>query len=358
MKKNNGKPASVLLAAGDLMLVLSGCAGELTETGAFTGTVSSTILQESKREAIIIEEMDHNVVVSTPKIGQMELDITASEVEFVTSEVTVEPEISNDIIDKVPQKEEVKEEISYTDLTSYCQYLDTLQLTENPLVILLNSYEYSEKEVEIAAYQNLKAHGLSVIDILPELHNLLVFSQYPTCLPEDEFAKVVGKLGPTLGEFGNPFDSYRVLAQRVHELTCEHVHTLEYGIYSCETLKQEGEIVRPISLMEYLDQNISENYGFQKIKNAIEQNPELCFNDYVIELENLIVAQLTPTGLSDELWLQLFGKLDATLDGYESLYETYIELAVYVHNLLYPEDMLTKNDFDIYTSRTLTMPNA
>lgn len=38
----------------------------------------------------------------------------------------------------------------------------------------------------------------------------------------------------------------------------------------------------------------------------------------------------------------LFSKLNATLGEYESLYETYIDLAFYVHNLLYPEDTLTK----------------
>ncbi|MBE6148050.1 MAG: hypothetical protein E7167_00860 [Firmicutes bacterium] len=331
MKKNNGKPASVMLVAGALIFGLVGCSEGLTETGSFTGTVSSTLPKEL--------------------IG---VEIKAEDIFKPEETVSLEENIN---IGALGEEEPTNNE-SPKDLSSYINYLEDLGLINDYFNILLHPEKHTSKELELAAYLNLKAHNLSINDVQNELHNILVYSQYPTCCDNQTFELLVGKLHKTLNYIANPFASYYVLSQKVHELTCDLKHTHEYGIYTCETLQILGEEVRPLSLEEYLDKTMGDNYGYQKIKKALIQNPQHTLDDYLIELNNLLVGQLHPSCVPEDLWYSLFGKLVATLEGYESLHETFIELAVYIHNTLNPDDQLTQDEFGIYTSRTLKYPDA
>ena len=352
MKKNNGKPASVLLVAGALSLCLTSCSGSLTQTGAFTGTVSSNLISESIGGAAVSINDIYNEDVKMCFISDNTLCKEIKQADLNCEQASDQAIISG--LGKIKTEDNNKYDIS--SLNDYCKYLDSKDRLLCPTLVLLNPENYSVEELELAAYQNLKDNGLTIADVEKELHNILVYSQNPTCCSAKMFDELVGTLYRTLGYMANPFSSYYVFSQKIHELSCLNEHQLEFGIYTCDTLKREGNAVKPISLEEYLDINAADNYGYQKIKMALQKNPNYILQDYLVELENLVLAQLSPSGVGEETWSALFGKLDATLDMYESLYGTYIDLAVYVHNTLYPDDELTLNEFGIYTSRSLKMP--
>ena len=57
MKKDNSKPASVLIATLALTIGISGCSKADFQTGAFTGTLSST----ASKELIGIQTISDNI---------------------------------------------------------------------------------------------------------------------------------------------------------------------------------------------------------------------------------------------------------------------------------------------------------
>ncbi|MBQ6841494.1 MAG: hypothetical protein IJO63_05215 [Bacilli bacterium] len=316
MKSKKGKPASRLLATSALVVFLAGCAGNQNMTGAYVGTLKAPIPFES-----IMANTDEEIFISPG-----------------------EPIVNG----TKPSEPIVQETKPLTKLEAYEQELKSRGQLLNAYEVMQDPEAFSKEDQELAAYQVLTLNGLTISDVADELHNILVYSQYPTCCTPELFEMLVGKLHKTLNYFANPFSSYRVLSQKVHELTCEHTHTEELGIYSCEELKRLGDAVRPKTFEEYLDETMSDDIGYQKIKMALMNNPDHTLDDYLIELENLIIAQQVPSCVPEDVWFELFGKLDATLGKYESLYDTYIGLAVFVHNTLNPEEPLSKNEFGIY----------
>lgn len=310
METNKSKPGSVLLVATALSLLMSSCAANIEDTAAFTGTLESSKTKDPTKIEIMVPS-------------------TAIEKQPV-------------ILDK-----------KCNDLQSFGDYLSSFKTMDNPRQVLINPEKYTKDELILAAYLNLKNCGLSLEDVEEELSNILVYSQYPTCLSEEAFEALVGTLHRTLGYIANPFSSYHPLSQAVHELSCDKLHTEEYGIYTCDDLKLAAEDIRPLSLEEYLDKNIGDNVSYQRIKAALELHPEHHLEDYLNELNKLIIFQLNPADLPDEVKNAHLGKLNATLGEYESLYGTYIDLAVYIYNLMNPDAQLEKNDLGIYTTRKL-----
>ena len=131
MKSEKENPVPRLIATGLIVLLMTGCAKQMPDTGAFTGTLEN--------------EITHETIVVKPSLDDTGL---------------------------LP--EESKSEEPKSKLDEYIGYLSGQEIISNIDEILNDPYEYSEKEQEIAAYQNLKRHNLSITDIADELHNILV----------------------------------------------------------------------------------------------------------------------------------------------------------------------------------------
>jgi len=310
------KNAAMVVSA---LIVLTGCANKMQDTGAYISDSSSFF---------------------PSSIDNLEMDAPQEEL----SPIPYSFDIS------------INDAKLISDCDSYLKYLDSQAPLHDAFQIMLEPYLYSVEKQELAAYQLLKINGLTVADVEEELHNILVYSQNPTCCSTEMFDKLVGKLNKTLCCMANPFTSYYALSQRIHEFSCSKEHSFQYGIYTCDNLLKENEDMRTMTILESLEMKYAEDLGFQKIKRALLQNPDLSINSFLVELENLIQAQLNPSGMGYNSWFALFGNLNATLSYGESLYETYIELAVSIHNELYPDDLLTKNEYGIYVSKSLIMP--
>lgn len=89
------------------------------------------------------------------------------------------------------------------------------------------------------------------------------------------------------------------------------------------------------------------SYAYGKLK-------ELNINEkeYLKELNNVLIEQLNPRGLSDEKWQELFGTLISTLNEEESVYDTYFILARLLHETECQERHYV-NDYDIYSCEVI-----
>lgn len=254
-------------------------------------------------------------------------------------------ELSNDFWEQIPVATVIPVESSPKPILTIKDYeaslLECTTLESIPDV-LSNPENYDEKTCEICACKNLLNHGYHIEDVEDQLNNIMVFSQVPTDVPLDVWEMIVGKLSSTLSEFCNPFSAYYALAKNIHLLSCNLEHSEEYGIFTCDSLKEQSEKVRPIPIEEYFDGIIKDNYAYSKIKTALSENEYLSFNDFIIELENLLLFQKDYANFPDnETWNTMFAHLNNTLAEQESLYDVYFELAIYVHNTLYPEEEYT-----------------
>ncbi len=235
------------------------------------------------------------------------------------------------------------EEMTNDKLAQYYSYLESLP-RENIEEVLDTPEEYTNLEVSKATYDNLKDKKVDINDpkVQQELENVVVYAAYPMGLSDDEYEQTVGTLQSTLSEMQNAYYLYYPLAVGTHLCTCDEEHSLnEFDKVVCPTVLTALETVfEPSSIEDTLDDMFASDEAYLRIKEAMAKTG-LGIDVYLNELENLYVLSLNPTDIYDmKLWLELFGHLDATLTEEESLYETYIDLATHIHNLLYPNDSM------------------
>lgn len=77
-------------------------------------------------------------------------------------------------------------------------------------------------------------------------------------------------------------------------------------------------------------------------------NSDVSMNIYLEELNNLIIMQQVPMELPQDVWIKLFGHLDTLKNDYQSLYEMFIDFAIYVHEI----ECIEKHNFNEYGSYT------
>ena len=233
------------------------------------------------------------------------------------------------------------EELAQEDMPAYYQFLEELPL-EDTAMVLAYPEKYEPKALAKAGYDNLKDKNIDITDesVKKELENVVIGSTYPTDLTEEEFTSAVGILASTLESSQNPFICYYPLAIGAHLSVCNEEHIInDFNIVECPVLKKAFTSVCPITLEEFMTQNFADDEAYLRIKEASYTNDNL--EVYINELENLVQLSINPTDIyDDELWQKLFGHLDATLASDENLYETYITLAIKVHNLIYLDDVL------------------
>ena len=81
-------------------------------------------------------------------------------------------------------------------------------------------------------------------------------------------------------------------------------------------------------------------------------NSGVPMNVYFKELHTLMVMQQIPTGLPEEIWHKSFGNLIALSKENSSLYEMFIDFAIYVHELTCEEEHKL-NECCAYTCKKL-----
>lgn len=239
------------------------------------------------------------------------------------------------------------ESISSTDdakekLADYYQYLGELPSNDVEKV-LSNPEEYTNLEVSKATYEHLKNKSIDINDseIQAELENIVVYSVYPIELSDEEYEQTVGTLASTLSEMQNAYYLYYPLAVGTHLCTCAEEHSInEFDKLVCPTILEALKDIQPVSIEETLNEMFMGNSAYLRIKKDMDKTG-VSIDVYLNELENLYILSLTPTDIyDDKIWFELFGHLDATLDEQESLYETYIDLATKIHNILNPNDSM------------------
>ncbi len=227
-------------------------------------------------------------------------------------------------------------------LAEYYSYLDSLP-DENIEEVLETPEEYTNLEVSKATFDNLKNKSVDINDskVQEELKNVVVYAAYPMGLSDEEYEQTVGTLQSTLSEMQNAYYLYYPLAAVTHLCTCAEEHSLnEFDKLVCPTILEALKEVTPMPIEEALDEMFKDDPAYLRIKEDMNKTGA-SIDVYLDELENLYVLSLAPTDIYDmNIWLELFGHLDATLNEQESLYETYIDLATKIHNLLYPNDSM------------------
>ena len=235
------------------------------------------------------------------------------------------------------------EGITNDKLVEYYSYLDSLP-SESIKEVLDTPEEYTNLEVIKATYDNLKDKKIDINDpkVQQELENVVTYAAYPMGLSDEEYEQTVGTLQSTLSEMQNAYYLYYPLAVGTHLCKCDEEHSLnEFDKVVCPTILTALETVfEPTSLEDTLEDMFANDEAYLRIKEAMAKTG-LGIDVYLKELENLYVLSLAPTDIYDiNIWLELFGHLDATLNEEESLYETYIDIATKIHNLLYPNDSM------------------
>lgn len=227
-------------------------------------------------------------------------------------------------------------------LAEYYSYLDSLP-DENIEEVLETPEEYTNLEVSKATFDNLKNKSVDINDskVQEELKNVVVYAAYPMGLSDEEYEQTVGTLQSTLREMQNAYYLYYPLAAATHLCTCAEEHSLnEFDKLVCPTILEALKEVTPMPIEEALDEMFKDDPAYLRIKEDMNKTGA-SIDVYLDELENLYVLSLAPTDIYDmNIWLELFGHLDATLNEQESLYETYIGIATKIHNLLYPNDSM------------------
>ena len=328
MKLEKIKPLPIMLS---MVAMLNGCGGQ-KQTEAPVINEATSIIQSLAKENVQIDHM----IVMEPVIEVPKIVVDTEEKEQET-EIILEPE----------EKPEVVLEETFVHNSAKESSIDYN-------LVLMMPEQYTEKEQYDASLANLTNHGLSVEDVYNELHNIMVYSQNPCCIEESLYYELVGKLASTVNEYSNPFACYLELAKSVHNLECEDNHYVnEIGVYTCSKLQTEYESVRPLTLEEYLDIHFKDDIGYLKIKQFIIDNPNATIYDFFEALNNLAILSITPTDIyDDEVWNKLFGSLNCLLNEEENLYEIFINLAIYVHNIIEPEDLISyDNELGSYTRK-------
>lgn len=226
-------------------------------------------------------------------------------------------------------------------------FLDTLP-SEDTKEVLDNSYEHTDLEVAKAAYDNLKARGANVHDdvIQSQFNNVLAYSLYPMGLTDVEYEYTVGVLAGTLEPNQNPFSCYYPIAMASHLITCDETHSVnEFGKGECPVILGYWDEVGTKSTEDMLDEMFIGDEAYLRIKTAMSLSGKP-IDVYLTELERFAELSKKNTDIhDDQLWLELFGNLDATLGAEESLYEVYIVLAIKIHNMKMPDEPMEIPDF-------------
>lgn len=304
MEKNLKKPLSIFLGCSLISTLLTGC-NPLADTGSLIGESSSVL---------------------DPKNTVYEGPIIPGE----TTEVS-----TSNLIETLDSK----------TMTTY----ELNQILEHP-------EDYPVSSQIIASYNNLKLFGLSLDDVREELHNILVFSQVPRCMSEEEYFFAVGKLGITTTN--NPFSVYIELAKVVHLEECKDEHSVtDYGVFTCDSLAKEyNDNYREIPIDEYLDDKLGDDEDYLTLKSFFKDGLDV--NELVRELEIMVkLGLMPPTDFDEETWWSSFYLLLGTLDPSDILFDKYIPLAMRVHNAMYPDDQLVLSNDVNYLARERKIVN-
>lgn len=143
---------------------------------------------------------------------------------------------------KVIQKNDLKEDkIQEYENNLRCKSLTYNYSQEDIETILQDSYSYTEEQVIMAAYLNLKNHNLTIMDVYENLDNLLVQAREPRDITIDEMEYYYGKLNDICPIYTNPFMCYCALAINAHKAVCSEEHEPYFDVITCSYLEQKAE---------------------------------------------------------------------------------------------------------------------
>lgn len=187
-----------------------------------------------------------------------------------------------------------------------------------------------------ALYAKAKAFNISDEDIRRELNNIITMGITFTDTTEEEWNMLFGNLNATITCYDNVMDYYYPLALYTHYYSCDLEHThLEFAPerVSCDAIYEQLEEM--LGLDEYYDFILNNvlNSRNEKLICDLERilSSDVNYKRCIDELENVYQCGSFAMQFDEELLNDLVGNLKNTCD--EDVFEYYLDLANYVHNL-------------------------
>lgn len=289
MKKTNITALSLLIAASIAASSLSGCENK-----------------SNKKEdiSISVEKINENKIVSNEK---KEIDYDS----ILSTEVVYNVE---DILDRLI-------DIYTKDGRNYKEILanDSKNSLTYASALLIKAYSY----------------GISKESLLQELSSIMTYSISFTDFDIEVWQDLFHNLLGTINEYENVCEYYYPLARVVHLYSCEFNHTKECGLETCEGL--EEALADEEECAWYL------SYVYEAVMNSKDEKiigaynriyySSVNINEALAELTTLYIESMDPKDYDSYTWNQYYGNLLKTIGEEESLYDTYYDLAIFVHKL-------------------------
>lgn len=196
--------------------------------------------------------------------------------------------------------------------------------------------EEDTKHKELCAlYDQLLVSGIDTKDIDRELSNILLVKLSGVDVNQEQRLVLFNSLRKTVAPTVDVIEYYYPLAQYTHMNNCTEVnHDIVDGRLTCRRLEQVASDFRIETFSEFVTRKALET-GSLTMLDSVQR---IMASDYTLseclpELDAIYVLCSVPTDVSEELWVQLFGKLLTTTNEFENVCYVYYDLALLVHKL-------------------------
>ncbi len=196
--------------------------------------------------------------------------------------------------------------------------------------------EEDTKHKELCAlYDQLLVSGIDTKDIDRELSNILLVKLSGVEVNQEQRLVLFNSLRRTVAPNVDVIEYYYPLAQYTHMNNCTEVdHDIVDGRLTCKGLEQVSSDFKIESFSEFVVRKALET-GSLTMVDSIQRimASDFTLSECLPELDAIYVLCSIPTDVSEELWMQLFGKLLTTTNEFENVCYVYYDLALLVHKL-------------------------
>lgn len=195
-------------------------------------------------------------------------------------------------------------------------------------------------------YHNITERGLKGEEVIPELNKILEFSITNTKMTEEEYDEAFKNL---LKTYGPEVESvYYPLAKCMHLYSCPLVHEEHDFVITCDDLQKYNSAATIEGYEDYVSRTCltSEDTTSIRLPYLRLYHSEIELSVLLDELNSVYYFGQVPTEIGYE-WDLYFSGLESTLEEGESLFDTYYDLAVFIHTLTCDYEH-TLNEYDAY----------